>query len=57
MRSKKFRWLSDSPRHCIYCGRVGPRVVVLGGWAHRRCIPSNVDYTSKPRAPDAKEGE
>jgi len=26
-------------RHCIYCGRVGPRVIVVGGYAHRRCIP------------------
>jgi hypothetical protein len=25
-------------RHCTYCGRVGPRVVVLGGYAHRYCI-------------------
>ncbi len=26
-------------RHCVYCGKVGPRVVVVGGYAHRRCIP------------------
>lgn len=26
-------------RHCLYCGKVGPRVLVGGGYAHRRCIP------------------
>lgn len=26
-------------RHCLYCGGVGPRTVVAGGWAHKRCIP------------------
>lgn len=26
-------------RHCIYCGKVGPRTIVAGGWAHKRCIP------------------
>ena len=25
-------------RHCVHCGKVGPRTRVLGGWAHKRCI-------------------
>lgn len=28
-------------RHCVYCGKVGPRVVVAAGFAHRRCIPKD----------------
>lgn len=36
--SKRAPWGHVS-RHCIYCGRVGPRVIVFGGYAHRRCIP------------------
>lgn len=27
-------------RHCVYCGQVGPRTVVLGGYAHKRCLPA-----------------
>lgn len=27
-------------RHCVYCGKVGPRTMVPGGWAHKRCLPS-----------------
>lgn len=38
LRSKRPPWGRVS-RHCKYCGKVGPRVQVLGGWAHRRCIP------------------
>jgi hypothetical protein len=26
-------------RKCCYCGKVGPRTIVAGGWAHKRCIP------------------
>jgi hypothetical protein len=26
-------------RHCVYCGRVGPRCIVAGGYAHERCLP------------------
>lgn len=37
-----------TPRRCVYCRLVGPRVVVLGGFAHRRCIPRPV----KGRRPD-----
>lgn len=25
-------------RRCVHCGKVGPRVIVAGGWAHRYCI-------------------
>lgn len=28
-------------RRCRYCGEVGPRVPVPGGYAHKRCMPSN----------------
>ena len=27
-------------RHCIYCGKVGPRCIVAGGYAHKYCIPN-----------------
>jgi hypothetical protein len=37
--SKRLPWNHQS-RYCVYCGRVGPRTYVLGGWAHKRCIPS-----------------
>lgn len=26
-------------RRCVHCGKVGPRTIVAGGWAHKRCIP------------------
>lgn len=26
-------------RHCVFCGKAGPRTMVAGGWAHKRCIP------------------
>jgi len=26
-------------RRCIYCGKVGPRTIVAGGYAHKRCLP------------------
>jgi hypothetical protein len=32
-------------RHCIYCGGVGPRTQVVGGYAHKRCLPTE----DKPR--------
>lgn len=35
-------------RCCIYCRKVGPRVVVVGGFAHRRCIPKPIKR-SAPR--------
>lgn len=28
-----------NPPRCVYCGITRPRVIVLGGKAHRRCIP------------------
>lgn len=28
-------------RKCIYCGKVGPRTAVIGGYAHKRCLPEN----------------
>lgn len=34
-------------RHCVYCGKVGPRVVVLGGFAHRYCVPKEPRRATK----------
>lgn len=25
-------------RHCVFCGKVGPRTIVAGGYAHKRCL-------------------
>lgn len=33
-------WGHES-RHCIYCGRVGPRMLVAGGYAHKYCLPED----------------
>jgi hypothetical protein len=44
--SKKPAWGHVS-RHCVYCGKVGPRSIVAGGWAHKRCIP----FVGKRRGP------
>ena len=36
--SSRLPWGHKS-RHCIYCGKVGPRVSIDGfRYAHRRCI-------------------
>lgn len=43
-RPKKRAPWGHVSRRCVYCGKVGPRVVVARGFAHRRCIP-------KPRKP------
>lgn len=32
-------------RHCVYCGKVGPRCVVAGGWAHKYCLPKQRKWT------------
>lgn len=37
-RKPRLPWGHKS-RHCVYCGKVGPRVGVLDGYAHRYCIP------------------
>ena len=29
-------------RHCVYCGKVGPRCIVAGGYAHKYCIPKTL---------------
>lgn len=34
-------------RKCVYCGKVGPRVIVLGGYAHRRCVPKPLKPTTR----------
>ena len=26
------------PPRCVYCGQTRPRVIVVGGKAHRRCV-------------------
>jgi hypothetical protein len=35
--AKRLPWGHKS-RHCIYCGKAGPRTMVVGGWAHKRCL-------------------
>lgn len=37
-------------RHCLYCGGVGPRMFVLGGYAHKRCIPK-AELKARKEAP------
>lgn len=37
---KRLPWGHKS-RRCVFCGRVGPRTLVVGGWAHKRCLPSS----------------
>lgn len=44
----RYPW-GDKSRRCIHCGQVGPRVVVLGGYAHRRCIPKPSTCRSRGR--------
>lgn len=38
--AKKSPWGHES-RHCVYCGKVGPRMLVLGGYAHKYCLPKS----------------
>lgn len=35
-------------RKCVYCGKPGPRTVVIGGYAHKRCLPES-QPKPKPR--------
>lgn len=35
-------------RHCLFCGKVGPRVQYNAGWAHRRCIPKPLSEVKRP---------
>lgn len=37
-------------RKCLYCGKVGPRTVVAGGYAHKRCIPKDPTPTMLEQA-------
>lgn len=46
MKSKPW---GHASRHCVYCGKVGPRVLVAGGWAHRRCVPKPASQTRRPK--------
>jgi hypothetical protein len=39
--AQRLPWGHES-RRCVYCGRVGPRMVVLGGYAHKYCLPKEV---------------
>lgn len=34
-------------RHCVYCGKVGPRTMVAGGYAHKRCLPTTTKRRGK----------
>jgi hypothetical protein len=46
-------------RHCVYCGKVGPRIQLLGGYAHKYCMPTEVrkDHNRKVRASVPIAGE
>ena len=37
---------------CVYCGRGGARIVVFGGYAHKKCLPKthNGEYPCQNRA-------
>jgi hypothetical protein len=39
--SERLPWGHKS-RHCIYCGKVGPRCIVAGGYAHKYCLPKEL---------------
>lgn len=43
-------------RSCLYCGTPGPRVQVLGGYAHRRCINEKEAAKKVKRPPLRDEG-
>lgn len=49
LATKRVPWGHVS-RHCVYCGKVGPRVIVVAGWAHRRCVPVATKQTRRPKA-------
>lgn len=34
-------------RQCIYCGGVGPRTIVAGGYAHKYCIPKGTSRAAQ----------
>jgi hypothetical protein len=54
-------------RHCVWCGKVGPRTYTVIGWAHKRCMPKpsprpahtgapgKIDDTREAREPDRPE--
>ncbi len=52
-RKKRLPWGHES-RHCTICGKVGPRVVVLGGYAHRYCL--NRQRPMEWKRPPSPEG-
>jgi hypothetical protein len=49
-------WSTSPPRRCVYCGNVGPRTIVLGGYAHKYCIPKeSPDHPDNVRKRELKE--
>jgi hypothetical protein len=38
--AKKLPW-GHTSRHCLRCGKVGPRCLVLGGYVHFYCLTEN----------------
>jgi len=39
-------------RECVHCRKPGPRVVVAGGYAHRRCITAAAAEPAMTERPD-----
>jgi hypothetical protein len=50
MAAKRPPW-GHTSRHCVRCGKVGPRCIVLGGWAHFYCL--RPDEKRERRGPKA----
>lgn len=42
------------PRKCVYCGGSGPRTQVLGGFAHKYCIPKAERFNQGGTSPKPK---
>lgn len=52
-RTSRPPW-GHASRHCVHCGKVGPRIIVIGGYSHKRCLTPN---DIKLRAPTRQDKE
>lgn len=43
-------------RYCVRCGKVGPRTIVLGGWAHSYCLTSEEKRERRRKAAERRAG-